>query len=81
MRSAAVFSSKLRTPGPRPTGRAGKLRRCEVDMQRRIARAQPVSNRKSLAGARTKLVDRRAARRVRPSRRTATIGFAAMVLH
>jgi hypothetical protein len=81
MRSAAFFSSNLRFPGLRPTGRAGKLRKREGDMQRRISRAQPVLHRKSLAGARTKPVHRAAARRIRPERKTTIVGFAAMVLH
>jgi hypothetical protein len=81
MRSAAVFSSNLRLDGPRPAGRAAKLRRCEVDTQRRIARAQPLLRRKPLAGSRTKQLHRIVARRTRPARKTTVLGFAAVVLH
>jgi hypothetical protein len=81
MRSAAVFSSNLRLPGPRPGGRAGKLRRPDVDNQRRIARAQVASRKTALAPSRIGSKHRRAAPRTRPVRKVAVEGFAAMVLH
>ncbi len=81
MRSAAVFSSNLRLPGPRPKGRAGRLRRPDVDNQRRIARAQVGPRRTALTGSRIVSKHRCVAPRVRPIRKVTVEGFAAVVLH
>lgn len=81
MRSAAVFSSNLRPPGPRPRGRAGKLRRPDAERQRRNARAQVALRKTALPESRIVSKHRRVAPRVRPIRKVIVEGFAAMVLH
>jgi hypothetical protein len=81
MRSAAVFSSNLRLPGSRPTGRAGTLRRRDAGAQRGIVRARPESQRKTPSIVRSKIAHRLVAPRVRPARKVTTLAFAAMVLH
>jgi len=80
MRSAAVFSTNLRIPGSRPLGRAGTLRRRDVDPRRRNLRARAAPHGK-LCGIRSKHVRRHVAPRIRPARKTTVLGFAAMVLH
>jgi hypothetical protein len=79
MRSAAVFSSNLRCSGTRPCGRAGKLRRTEVESLRRIGNKRVVARRK--VEARVDGSHRRAMPRVRPIRKIAVLGFACAVLH
>ena len=79
MRSAAVFLSNLRCPGTRPCGRAGNLRRTEVDSLRRQGHKRIVPGRK--LEARVKGLHRRATPRVRPIRKVAVLGFACAVLH
>jgi hypothetical protein len=81
MRSAAVFLSNLRLRGPRQSGRAGRLRRSEVDLQRRIGRAQLARSRKVIASTRAKGVERKVTPRTRPIREVRTLGFASAVLH
>jgi hypothetical protein len=81
MRSAAFFSSNLRARGARSTGRFGKLCRRDAGMPRRTVRARASSQRKLPAGARAKHVAPVATPRFRPTRKVASIGFAAMVLH
>jgi hypothetical protein len=81
MRSAAVFLSNSRPSGSRPTGRAGKLRTRDVGMPGRIARSRCVLHRKLPAEVRARRAYRHAAPRIRPARKTVSIGFAAMVLH
>jgi hypothetical protein len=79
MRSAAFFSSNLRAA--RSTVRSGKLRRRDIEMQRRSGRTQPSSSHKLHSGARAGHVHRVAAPRFRPARKIASTGFADAVLH
>ena len=81
MRSAAVFLSNLRLHGSRPTGRAGRLRRSEVDQQRRIGRAQLARSRKAMTSTRGKRVERKTTPRIRPTRKVPTLAFGSAVLH
>jgi hypothetical protein len=78
MRSAAFFSSTLRAG--RATGRSGKLRR-DIEMQRRNGRTRRAARHKLLSGARAGHVHRVTARRFRPARKCASLGFANAVLH
>lgn len=80
MRSATVFSTKLRLPGIRFPGRTGRLRRREANL-RRLARSHARRRGRTASGARTKIVERLVVPRSRPVRTVGLQGFAAMTLH
>ena len=80
MRSATVFSTKLRLPGTRFAGRIGKLRRRNAKL-RRLTRSHGSLRGKLTSGMRAKCVERFVMPRSRPVRTVALQGFAAMTLH
>jgi hypothetical protein len=80
MRSATVFSTKLRLPGTRFAGRIGRLRRRNAKL-RRLARSHASLRGKLASGMRAKCVERFVMPRSRPVRTVALQGFAAMTLH
>jgi hypothetical protein len=80
MRSATVFSTKLRLPGTRFPGRMGRLRRREANL-RRLPRSHAGPCRRKAPGTRAKAVDRFVMPRSRPVRTVGLQAFAAMTLH
>jgi hypothetical protein len=80
MRSATVFSTKLRLPGTRFPGRMGRLRRHEANL-RRVPRSHACRSGRKASGMRAKTVDRFVMPRLRPVRTVGLQGFAAMTLH
>ena len=80
MRSATVFSTKLRLPGTRFAGRIGRFRRRNAKA-RRLARSHSSPRGKLASGTRAKCVERFVMPRSRPVRMVAVQGFAAMTLH
>ena len=80
MRSATVFSTKLRLPGTRFPGRMGRRRRRDANL-RRPSRSHASLRGKPASGVRGKCVERFVMPRSRPVRTVALQGFAAMTLH
>jgi hypothetical protein len=80
MRSATVFSTKLRLPGTRFPGRIGRLRKRSAN-RRPLARSRPGLRGRPASGARAKCIGRFVMPRSRPVRSVALQGFAAMTLH
>jgi hypothetical protein len=80
MRSATVFSTKLRLPGTRLACRIGRFRRRNANL-RRLARSHSSLRGRLGLGTRAKCVERFVMPRSRPVRTVALQGFAAMTLH